>query len=713
MNRHKKLHAITAALVILLVILMGLILYTNQVNRMFNTLTLKTMQEFAGHDKGFVENTLDRSLNSLSRIGNRLGLGRPHTVQAVQDQLNREFEAGSFKYLFLIDDQGYMYSGTYLIQDGRAYPYVQQLLEGGGRSVLRYDDYNRVDTQQETIVYALPLDNFEVEGIRFIGIVGQTPLADVREHMNIYSFSGQGASMVTDTKGYYIVNKSDKNGIGRHESILDDLRHVQFLDDCTLEQVQEHMKKGDDFECTYSREGERYVLSMTRMDIADWYLAVTVPVSVFMNQSRHFIVLTTALLGLIILVIAVLLLSVFKTWKTSVQARASARAKADFLSKMSHEIRTPLNAIIGLDHLMRQHLDDKDRVKEYLEKSEGTSQYLLSLINDILDISKLNQESLHLVMADFSIPAMNELLQLMVRDKMKEKHLTFTVREDLLHPVITGDEMRLKQVLLNILSNAVKFTPSGGRVDMTYSQREEGPDRVWTSITIKDTGIGMSEAFQKHIFEAFSQEKNEENHYVVEGGVRGTGLGMAISYLLMQQMGGNLQVESTLGQGSCFTLTLPARIALEAVSCEGEVSRTAVLDRLDRTATILIAEDNELNARILQEILQEKGHTAVIAGNGREAVTAFRLSLPGTFDLILMDVQMPVLDGYGAARAIRAMDRADAGTVRIWACTANTAQENRDMAKESGMDGFVAKPVDFAMLLRDIQEALQAVKKKE
>lgn len=674
MNRHKKLHAITAALVILLVILIGLILYTNQVNRMFNTLTLKTMQEFAGHDKGFVENTLDRSLNSLSRIGNRLGLGRPHTVQAVQDQLNREFEVGSFKYLFLIDDQGYMYSGTYLIQDGRAYPYVQQLLKGGGRSVLRYDDYNRVDTQQETIVYALPLDKFEVEGIRFIGIVGQTPLADVREHMNIYSFSGQGASMVTDTKGYYIVNKSDKNGIGRHESILDDLRHVQFLDDCTLEQVQEHMKKGDDFECTYSREGERYVLSMTRMDIADWYLAVTVPVSVFMNQSRHFIVLTTALLGLIILVIAVLLLSVFKTWKTSVQARASARAKADFLSKMSHEIRTPLNAIIGLDHLMRQHLDDKDRVKEYLEKSEGTSQYLLSLINDILDISKLNQESLHLVMADFSIPAMNELLQLMVRDKMKEKHLTFTVREDLLHPVITGDEMRLKQVLLNILSNAVKFTPSGGRVDMTYSQKEERPDRVWITITIKDTGIGMSEAFQKHIFEAFSQEKNEENHYVVEGCVRGTGLGMAISYLLMQQMGGHLQVKSTLGQGSCFTITLPARIALEAASCEGEVSHAAVPDRLDRIATILIAEDNELNARILQEILQEKGHTAVIAGNGREAVTAFRLSLPGTFDMILMDVQMPVLDGYGAARAIRAMDRADAGTVRIWACTANTAQ---------------------------------------
>ena len=700
MKKFSKLDAVLIILATMMLIMLSMILYAHQVNQVIGDATIGTMQEMAGHDKGFVENALDKSVANLTDLGERLRLSQPASLTELQMRLNLEKVTSPFEYLFLVDEQGLMYSGTFLIQNGENYSYVQKILHGTPKTILRYDDYyTRVDAQEETLVYALTMKPFTVEGRKFVGLVGQTDLRDMRRHMNLISFGGQGFSMVVDPRGYYIVNKSDYNGIGQHDSLYQNLQEAEFEDGCSLEKIAEKVAARESFVCVYELEGQTYVLSMTPLELTDWYLAMTVPNKVFTDRSRQFITLTSIVLAVILLVIAFLAGSVVRVWKLSVEARANAEAKSDFLNKMSHEIRTPLNALTGLNYLMRQNLDDRTKLTEYLDKSASTSQYLLSLINDILDISKLNQSAVSLAHEPFSLAKMIDLLQVMMKDKMAGKKINFTVSGDFLQPFIYGDEMRLKQVLLNILGNAVKFTPEGGLIELRFSQKQVTPDRVITKMDILDNGIGMSKEFQHHIFESFTQESNRALKNREEAAPGGTGLGMAISYLLMKQMEGELLVDSTLGKGSCFTVLLPADIAAPPAAPEPASALTEGSLAAVRPLRVLVAEDNDLNALILTSILKKEKYFAEVASNGQIAVEMFKASQPFTYDVILMDAQMPVMNGYQAAQGIRELSREDAKAVMIYACTANTAQEYRDKALASGMNGFVAKPIDVKKLL--------------
>ena len=704
--------------ILCLVLLLGLQRYTAQVNTVLSDITINTMREISLHDSAFVENTLDRSCSSLSRVGMRLRSGHYTTLQQLQTQLNLEHDSAAFHYIYLIDSEGKMYSGTFLIQDGRAYPHIKSILHGIPRTILRFDDYaNQVDYQEETIVYALTLPPFEVQGIRFVGIVGHTSLLDIREHMNRTSFGGHGTSMVIDSAGYYVVNKSDKNGIGQHDNLLESLQDALFLNGSSLSAVQNHLQNGQELLCTYIKEGEPYVLSLTPLKSTDWFLAMSLPATVFTDQSRQFIWLTSgSLLGAFMFCLF-LLFCLFLTWKKSISAKANAAARYDFLNRMSHEIRTPLNAIIGLNHLMRHSLDAPKKLEEYLDKSASTSEYLLSLINDVLDISKLEQKAVVMSREPVSLPEIGRSLQTILRERLREKNIFFQLNSRLPFPFIQGDALRLKQVLLNILSNAAKFTPTNGQITMTMTQEPLGNNtRILTRITITDNGIGMSAEFQKHIFESFTQEKKHANKQLPETSTRGTGLGMAISYLLMQQMGGELSVVSTLGKGSCFTVLLPADAANNPQDTETASSATPmpVPMRLspDRPPHILIAEDNELNAEIITAILQKENCSVVLAQNGQIAVNRFNQSAFFTFDIILMDAQMPLMDGYTAAQIIRRLPRPDAAVIPIYATTANTAPEDRERAQQAGMTGFIAKPLDFKQLLKIIQETMQSSRRE-
>jgi|GEM_PF-405933 len=787
MKPFKKLYFVLILLVTALAIGGSLFIYARQVNQVISDITITNMQEMAGHDKGFVENTLDKSVSNLTDLGARVRLAHPSSISELQTQLNREQRAGNFAHLFLVDDQGLMYSGTFLIQDGTKYSYVEQLLQGVPKNILRYDDYyNRVDAQEETLVYVLTMPPFTVEGKTFIGLVGQSDVRDVRQHMNLSSFDGQGSSMVIDTKGYYVVNRSPYNGIGQHDNLWKNLQEASFKDGYDLSAIQGKIKDRENFVCEYELGDQTYVLSMTPLDLTDWYLAMNVPSKVFTDRSRKFINLTSLMLAVILSLIASLTWGVVRVWALSVEARANADAKSDFLNKMSHEIRTPLNALTGLNYLMRQNLDDRGKLEEYLDKSTSTSQYLLSLINDILDISKLNQSKVVLMNEPFSLEKMLDLLQVMMKDKLAGKNITLTVNSSFLQPLVRGDEMRLKQVLLNILGNALKFTPAGGKVELKLTQKQVTPDRVITQIDITDNGIGMSKEFQHHIFESFTQEANRVLANREETAPSGTGLGMAISYLLMRQMQGDLQVTSTLGKGSCFTLLWPASIAkaseLEAAAAdvlpdktvkaggivaepdrkiktpepdssaaagtsaasgsptmgagagtlaasgsptmragagtlaasgsptmragagtavkpEGGSAQTDKPEKAGPKLHVLVAEDNDLNALILTSILKKENYYTELAKDGRMALEMFKSAAPFAYDVILMDAQMPIMDGYQAARSIRGLKREDAKLIRIYACTANTAQEYRDKALAAGMNGFVAKPIDVKRLL--------------
>ena len=376
----------------------------------------------------------------------------------------------------------------------------------------------------------------------------------------------------------------------------------------------------------------------------------------------------------------------------SATARAESRAKSEFLSSMSHEIRTPLHGLISLNYMMEQNLDDRTKLDAYLKQSSSTARYLQSLLTSILDMSKLSMEKMELHKEAFSFKDALSMIEAIEGSRLREKGVEFAMDVDLSHPVIVGDQVRLEQILLNIIDNAYKFTDRGGRVALRVRQEEGRPCRVTTRVEIADTGCGMSEEFQKVIFNVFTQERS-----VVSKGNQGTGLGMAISYQLAKLMDGDLRVDSKPGEGSRFILTFPAEIA----DLPAERARSGNgAGMIGRGRRVLIAEDNELNGEILVDLLEREGFQTELAMNGQEAVDLFKASEVGSIDFILMDLLMPVKSGYEAAREIHRLPRPDAKRVKIFACTANSTQEDRERAFASGMDEFITKPVDIDLLLR-------------
>ena len=707
MKQLNKLQLTIITSLAVLLIVLGMFLYMRQITTVLSSSTVATMHEIAAHDKSFIESYLERMTDNLINIGTRMRNSRYNSITELQQKLSVELGTSPFRYLYLIDSQGKMYSGAYLIQDGNKYPYVNNILKKLPKTIDHYSESLAVDSQDETIVYALSMPPFKVGGEEFVGIVGQTIVNDVRKHMTANSFGNQGHSLVVDREGYYIVNYSYKNGIGQQDNLFNNLTQAHFDSGHSLEQVKKDIKQGKAFECSYQLEGVPHNLIVLPFDNVNWSLAITVPSSVFISQSRQFTLITTILLLSIVLILLCLVAGIFRAWKLSIETRALAEAKSSFLNKMSHEIRTPLNAIIGLNYLMKEKLDDKAALTQYLDKTSDTSQYLLSLVNDILDLSKLEQS--HIIMANeaFSLTEMVELLADIMKEELAKKQLTFTITNKLSYPFIMGDELRLKQVVLNLLSNAIKFTNEKGTITLELAQIDQGNKQVINIVKVADNGIGMSEEFQKHVFESFAQENRAEIDPTVHNGNRGSGLGLTISYLLMRNMKGNLQVQSTLGEGSCFTATWPALAVTEPARESAKIPSENTLPRTGNDTSlgknILIAEDNSLNADILVQILQRRKYNTVVAVNGQEAVKKFAASQPNFYDVILMDVQMPIMNGYEAATKIRAMKRPDAHTTRIYACTANTAVEDRQKATAAGMNGFIAKPIDVKKLLAILQ----------
>lgn len=387
--------------------------------------------------------------------------------------------------------------------------------------------------------------------------------------------------------------------------------------------------------------------------------------------------------------------------KALVSAEEANRAKSDFLSSMSHDIRTPMNAIMGMTALAPAHLDDKAWMEDCLQKITVSSKHLLSLINDVLDMSRIERGQLALNLVPFSIPELTEHLSVMMQAQAKEAGIEFTVRtENILHSFFYGDSLRIDQTFINLLSNAVKFTPKGGRVDFLIEEILSIRGHGWVRyrFTVSDTGIGMTEKFLKVIFEPFTRDDSATR-------IEGTGLGLSIVRGLVELMEGDISVKSQLGKGSAFQVELEFKAAPEppvpvTESSEGEEKNLFCGRRF------LVAEDNELNAEILCELLQRQGAQLVVEPDGVQAVRAFQETAPGTYDAILMDIQMPNMNGYEASRAIRALPRPDAKTIPIIALTANAFTEDIQTAADAGMTAHVAKPIDIAVLRTTLSKVL-------
>ncbi len=398
--------------------------------------------------------------------------------------------------------------------------------------------------------------------------------------------------------------------------------------------------------------------------------------------------------------------------KRLVKAEEESQSKTTFLSRMSHEIRTPMNGIIGMLQLAEGRLSENHPALQYLTKADELSGHLLALINDILDMSRIEAGKVELEEKPFSLHELGSKLYDMFAKNLDARGVRYEVNfEEVTVDCVIGDELRISQVIINFLSNAVKFT-SEGEIIVTFRQMMLHDGVADLMIRVHDTGIGMAPEFVERIFRPFEQESiDTAKNY------GGTGLGMAITDQLVRLMGGEIVVESRKGVGSDFSvfLHLPladeSQTAVEIPAMQSE--RTAEDDDAFRGRRILMAEDNELNAMIAEEVLGEMGAEVETVGDGRSAVEAFSAHPAGYYDFILMDVQMPVLDGRSAAREIRALSRPDAQDILIFALSADAFVEDERLSAESGMNGHFAKPVDFAALQHDIGAFLRRREEKE
>ena len=371
-------------------------------------------------------------------------------------------------------------------------------------------------------------------------------------------------------------------------------------------------------------------------------------------------------------------------------------AKSAFLFNMSHDIRTPMNAIIGFRDLLEKHQEDPVRRQDYLDKIQEASTVLLSIINNVLEMARIEKGTLEVDETAWSTEQFNDTLYSVFHELMKEKGLKFTRQIEVQNHYVYCDPIKLREIFINILSNAYKYTNPGGSVNMHL---EEIPsDRegwVLYQTTITDTGIGMSEDFLPHIFEEFAREKN-----TTDARVEGTGLGMPIVKRLVDILDGTIEVRSKKGEGSAFTVTIPHRIADRSNLVDH--AGVEIDPKLFEGKHILLAEDNDLNAEITMEILGDVGFIVDRAEDGAICVDMLKSAKAGYYDLILMDIQMPVMNGYEATKAIRQLDDQELAGIKILAMTANAFEEDRREAIRAGMDGHLAKPVNVHVLMKTL-----------
>lgn len=382
-------------------------------------------------------------------------------------------------------------------------------------------------------------------------------------------------------------------------------------------------------------------------------------------------------------------------------AENANKAKTDFLSNMSHDIRTPMNAIIGMTSLIRYDAGNKDKVIEYADKIDISSQHLLGIINDVLDMSKIEAGKTVFKYNDFSILNFIQEINTLFQSQIDEKKQTLTIiKENIRHEWVNGDQVHLMQIFSNLLSNAVKYTQEGGKIQFLVEECET-KSSVYAKyrFLVSDNGMGMSADFKETIFDPFTRAESSMTNKI-----QGTGLGMAITRNLVKAMGGTIDLESELGQGSCFEVLIDMRIAEErtiALAAQEEIDEQD--DNILQGMRFLCAEDNELNAEILMELLKIEGAECIICENGERVLETFEQSAPGDYDMILMDVQMPVMNGYEATKAIRRSSHELAMTIPIIAMTANAFSEDIQHSLAAGMNAHVSKPVEMKVLEKTIR----------
>lgn len=556
------------------------------------------------------------------------------------------------------------------------------------------------------------------------------------------AYKGSNTVYVVDYNGLKIFNSQSDEVLHGYNTFTV-LENMKYLHGSSFEQAKQILSEN---RISYSNailDGVEYYYSLYQMEDSEWTLLFLVPSSYVAQNTVKLVNLTVQIVLIFaIILVTISAMAIFATMRRlqkeaveaerrtndklalineqldqknadlskAVQVAENAfevaenanHAKSDFLANMSHDIRTPMNAIMGMTTLIEHDAQLPDKVREYTKKIQCSSQHLLGIINDVLDMSKIESGTTIINVGEFYLPELLEQMDTAFRPQTDAKKQKFEIKiQNLEHKWLLGDSMRLLQILNNLLSNAYKYTPAGGTICIEVQEMEQSSSSyAKLCFKVMDNGIGMSREFLARIYDSFTREECS-----VTNTIQGTGIGMSIVKSLVDLMGGSIDVESMQGKGTCFELILDFRIPERSgEDCSKQEEKEETDTSPLKGMHFLCAEDNELNAEILKELLHMEGADCVICPNGRAVVETFEQSAPGDYDMILMDVQMPVMNGYEAAKAIRRGNHPLALAIPIVAMTANAFSEDVQKSLSAGMNAHISKPMDMKKLLRVVQK---------
>ena len=704
---------------------------------------LSQMEEVTHQMFHSLEDVINNHWDDVDVQCNYLAYTSMETTDDLFSYLEKLSELANYKEkqieLIAVDAAGHYYTARGRMGLLREMTYLEDAPERVSyvSNSLTADDSRMVFLEQLSTPITLQSETGEIT-LRYFGI--SQSMTQLNDYFRCDAYENNNSVYVLDHDGFKLFNANDTELLKGH-NVYTVLSQMSYLHGSSFAAAKERLVRTGSCYSNAVLDGTEYYYALKQMENARWTLAFLVPAEYVAVNTQKLVNLVTLVIVSFAVVLSVtavfvgwfllrqkqqqelqaekeanLRLEQYNTHLTQANdemrraqdaaaealyaAERASQAKTDFLSNMSHDIRTPMNAIIGITTLMKNELHQPEKLAEHLDKLENSGQLLLGIINDILDMSRIESGKTTLNVEKMNLPQQISQLDSIIRQQAGQRRQTFTVNTHLQHENVLADPNRLNQVLMNILSNAVKYTPTGGHIRFEVDELPRNEHYARYRFVVQDDGIGMSEAYQKTLFDPFTREERSGTNKV-----QGTGLGMAITKNIVDLMGGSINVESTTGKGTRFEVVLEFPVDAEADT----VPEAQVLPEEEEETSplsgmkFLCAEDNAINAEILEMLLEANGASCTICSNGQEIVDAFASVKPGEYDMILMDVQMPVMDGLEATRRIRSGENPLGRTIPILAMTANAFLEDMQKSREAGMDEHLSKPVDIAALEQTVK----------
>lgn len=707
---------LTIVVAIVLVMVVSVPLLRNGTSKLVNDITRSISrqysQELNEQMSAHVSSALSQPFDRLEMIHCTLSMVDELSSEKLSEMIACFEEANQIAYLAFLDENGIVYEadGSYLgttrikmlgkLLSGQKHLISDNETIGGNSFVLMGTAYDEPVPMGDTNICAA-----------IIGLSHE----ELSSEIVLNSQYSSGYSSIIHQDGSYIVKNSAMPFSGLN--IFSIISKNYTCSDKDILDLKTAISSGEPYAITATQKGDDVFsfLFFSPIEETDWYIVNTMP-GTFIKASVEKLqdsMAKMSILGIVMLIALIVIVlqnsSRLKLRKKQNElerayelAEQANLAKTEFLSSMSHDIRTPMNAILGYSRLMKKELTDP-RLLEYQEKIEKSGNLLLSLINNVLDMSHIDSGKTEIREEYVRLSELAASIRDVFGTEAAKKDITLFYEIKIEHDHVLADATKLNEIYMNIVSNAIKYTPAGGQVEAYMDELPcDRPDYACIRVKVSDTGMGISEEFLPHLFDSFTRERN-----TTLGKVAGTGLGLSIVKKLVDLLGGTIEVESEPGKGSTFIVTLDFKIADEQhnATCGNAQNEDAKEVQL-AGRRILLAEDNELNAEIAVAVLEEMGFAVEHAENGSDCVELLQKAEAGYYDLILMDIQMPVMNGYEAARAVRALSDEEKSRIPIIAMTANAFEEDKENALDAGMNGHLAKPIDLKALTEALSKAL-------